>query len=168
MVEKLAPPDIYLVRAEAATAVEALDTLAKSYADRGVDLRKRALDPVQGAHVNLGVAREVARITGPYHHLTRTNTLIEDVFLGPSIKIVSLESGEGQVVLRTFRDVRELTHQRIESIQDRAENMPKRAILVTRFGRQFPAEILDREKEGVSKAARRSRFASLGFHIFGN
>lgn len=157
MGKELAPPYRYLVRAEAATAVEALDALAKSYADRGIDLRKKALDPVQGAHANLEVAREIARITGPYHHLAGTSTLIEDLFLGPSISIVSLESGEGQVVLRTFRDVRELTHQRIESILERAGNMPKRAILITRLSRQSPAEILNRERKDVSKSLRTKR-----------
>lgn len=152
MDEKL-QPDRRMVRREAYRAVQALDALATGYREREDDLHRHE-NVVEGARANLAVAQEVAAATGPYYGLTGGRLTLEEVNQGPTISIFPGQEQTGIVAISTWASVQPLTDNRINTIWDRREDTPKKAILIARFYRKTPRQIIEKARQDVSRSLR--------------
>ncbi len=124
----------------------------------GRNIRERVLDPVEGAHANLGVAENLAHATAPYRTLTNETLSLEALHKGsPSIRL-GAGPHTGKVLLTTpdGTDYR-LTDHRIDVIHARAIYVPNRALLLNRFGYQSPAELISKARGEAEREARRGR-----------
>lgn len=173
MAERQTPqPGKLTIRDAALKAVGALDAIVVSLDERKPRLNAGYSNPIQQqAHDNLAIAREVAAATGTYYALTRRRLLLEEASSGPYergpyISLSPGQQGTGEVTILTRKHNLPLTDKRIDKIFGR-DDRPEATLLVTRLGRSTPRQIIDKAKRQVSRDTKKSRLASLGFHIFG-
>lgn len=157
--------------------VEAIDAIKADYVARGYHLSSRDNDPEIGAYVNLEVARKVADVTGPYYTLTGGRLNLQESPRqpygqeGPYVSISAGLESTGEVTVYSPikpSQNRPLTNHVIEKALALQKISPKLTLLISRFGRMAPGEIIDKAKRDVSRTEKKNRLSSLGFHIFGN
>ncbi len=143
------------IRTAAERTIGLIDALAINYQlVEGVDLKKRQTDPVIGAHANLRTALDLGDITNPLRQLTQSSLTLERVGNYPSIKILPLESGS-DIGLVTPRTVFPLHDQRIDRIYSGEYYVPRRVVLLNRFGRQTPADLIGKARREAEREAKR-------------
>lgn len=170
-------PSLGSIRIEAIRAVDAIEAVRQDYIVRGYRLNQRpSEDTAVGAHVNLWLARNIAQATAPYHTLTRSELVLQDIspssFVQVRPAIVAGASNEGAGEVNIYipdknKSQIPVTGRLVDEALDRERAIPELALLFIRFGRRTPGSLLDTASEKISRTIDRGRFKSVGFHIFG-
>lgn len=144
------------IRSEAERTIGQIEELAQDYQRVGVDLSLRPVNPMMGAHNNLDIAVKLAIETAPLRTLTQSTLTLETYAGGhPSIKIYPSNDPSSSVALATRIDVQPLTHGRIDKIYSGIYAVPRRVILLNRFGHQSPAKLIGKARSEAEIEVRR-------------
>lgn len=149
------------IRTAAEATISRIDSLTNRYVStEGLDLLRPPLDPVAGVHSNLRIATDLADATTPQRKLTQRTLILETLSSGaPSIRL-GLDHARlnGRVILTTPDGTNyHLTDQRINGIQRNAVYVPRRALLLNRFGLRAPQEFIGKARNEAAQEARRGR-----------
>lgn len=156
MQDRYRPTDAQ-IRTQAQKTIVNLDILEATHGAVG-DLTAKAADPKKGAHTNLVLAREIANLTFGLRDLTTdslTLARLDTVTEVPSVGIVYTSSLATAVRLNTYENRLVLDDERIERIYSGRFDVPKRVVLLNRFGLQTPAELIGKARSEAEKEARR-------------
>lgn len=147
------------IREGADQTIARLKTLTVDYQTRGIDLARWHVDPIEGSHANLVVARDLVTSTDPLRTLTQTSLTLENVGdYYPAVKILhDRRLASSRVGIITPRSIYTLTDQRIDTIFKGEHDVPKRVRLLEKFGRETPEKLIRKAMSEAEQEARRGR-----------